>query len=382
MAVEVKHIAPGESVAEFIKVPHVVYQGDPHWIAPISMLFEEQLDPKKNPFFEHAEAVYFVAKKDGKLVGRCTAQIDHEHQKRYSDAVGFFGFFDTIEDSEVAKALLDAATAWLKERGMKTVRGPVSLSINEELGCLVNGFDSPPYMMMPHHRPYQGGLIEAHGFKKAKDVFAWHYSVGEVPARAQRAYDQMMAEPSLKLREVDLKHAERDMRIVMDIFNDTWSNNWGFVPMTESELRKTVQDFKLILEPKIALIAEIDGEPAAIAIGLPNLNEAARDLGGSLFPFGWAKFLWRLKVAHPKTGRLILLGVRKKFREQKKWMPLSVALYVAMNNRSRDLGMTHGELGWTLEDNAPVNVAIKAMGAKPYKTYRVYEKPIEAPSEG
>jgi hypothetical protein len=382
MAVEIKRISPGESVSEFIEVPHVVYQGDPHWIAPLSMLMKEQLDPKKNPFFEHAEAVYFVAKKDGKLAGRCTAQIDHEHQKRYRDAVGFFGFFDTIDDSEVAKALLDAATTWLKERNMKTIRGPISLSINEELGCLVHGFDSPPFVMMPHHRPYQGGLIEAHGFKKAKDVFAWLYSVGDVPARAQRAYEQMMAEPSLRIREVDLAHAERDIRIVMDIFNDTWSNNWGFVPMTESELRKTVKDFKLILEPKVALIAEIDREPAAIAIGLPNLNEAARDLGGRLFPFGWAKFLWRLKVARPKTGRLILLGVRKKFREQKKWMPLSVALYVAMNDRSRQLGMTHGELSWTLEDNAPVNVAIKAMGAKHYKTYRVYEKPIDEPSEG
>lgn len=377
MTVEIKRIEPGENVSEFLKVPHVVFQGDPQWIAPVDMLFTEQLDPKKNPFFEHAEAVYFVAKKDGKLVGRCTAQIDHEHQKRYGDAAGFFGFFDTIEDPEVAKALLDAASAWLKERGMKTIRGPVSLSINEELGCLVNGFDTPPYMMMPHHRPYQGGLIEGQGFAKLKDVFAWSYTVGDVPARAQRAHDQMMAEPSLKVREVDLKQADRDMRIVMDIFNDTWSNNWGFVPMTEGELRKTVQDFKMILEPKIALIAEIDGEPAAIAIAMPNLNEAARDLNGSLFPFGWAKFLWRLKVSGTRTARLILLGVRKKYRDQKKWMPLSVALYAMMNNRARALGMTGGELGWTLEDNAAVNVGIKAMGAKPYKTYRVYEKSLE-----
>jgi hypothetical protein len=165
-------------------------------------------------------------------------------------------------------------------------------------------------------------------------------------------------------------------RIVMDIFNDTWSANWGFVPMTEGELRKTVEDFKLILNPKIALIAEIDGEPAAISIAVPNMNEAARDLKGSLFPFGWAKFLYRLKVQGTRTARLILLGVRKKIREQKKWMPLSTALYVAMNDRGQQLGMTHGELGWTLEDNAPVNVAIKAMGAKPYKTYRVYEKPL------
>jgi hypothetical protein len=376
MTVEIKRIAPGESLRDFMKVPFVVYEGDPHWIAPIGLLFEDQLNPKKNPFFEHAEAMYFVATKDGRLAGRCTAQIDHEHQKRYGDAVGFFGFFDTIEDPEVASALLDAAASWLRERGMKTLRGPISLSINEEIGCLVQGFDSPPFVMMPHHRPYQGALIERSGLSKAKDVFAWTYSIGDVPARARRAHDQLVAEPSLKVREIDLKHADRDMRIVMDIFNDTWSENWGFVPMTEGELKKTVEDFKLILRPEVALIAEIDGEPAAISIGIPNLNEAAADLRGSLLPFGWAKFLWRLKVRGTKTGRLVLLGVRKKYREQKKWMPLSVALYVMMNDRAKKLGMTHGELGWTLEDNAPVNVAIKAMGAKPYKTYRIYEKPL------
>lgn len=375
MSVEVSETPIGGKLKDFFDVVDYVYRDDPNYVRPLDFDLEQRLS-KKNPFFEHAEAMYFVAKRDGKLVGRCTAQIDHEHQKRYGDAVGFFGFFDTIEDPEVAKALLDVASDWLRERGMKTIRGPVSLSINEELGCLVNGFDSPPFMMMPHHRPYQGGLIEGQGFAKAKDVFAWSYAVGDVPARAQRAHDQMVAEPSLKVREVDLKQADRDMRIVMDIFNDTWSNNWGFVPMTEGELKKTVEDFKLILQPKIALIAEIDGEPAAIAIALPNLNEAARDLGGSMFPFGWAKFLWRLKVSGTKSGRLILLGVRKKYRDQKKWMPLSVALYVMMNNRGRELGMTHGELGWTLEDNAPVNVAIKAMGAKPYKTYRVYEKSL------
>jgi hypothetical protein len=376
MTVEIQRIAPGEGIQPFVRVLDRIYRDDPHWIAPLELLFADQLNPKKNPFFEHAEAMFFVARKDGQLAGRCTAQIDHEHQRRYGDATGFFGYLDTIEDSEVSGALLDAACAWLRERGMKTVRGPVSLSINEELGCLINGFDSPPFVMMPHHRPYQGGLIEAAGFSKAKDVIAWSYQVGEVPARARRAFDQMMAEPSLKLREVDLKQADRDMRIVMDVFNDTWNENWGFVPMTEGELRKTVEDFKLILNPKLALIVEIEGEPAAIAIAIPNVNEAARDLRGSLFPFGWAKFLYRLKVSGTRSARLVLLGVRKKFRSLKKWMPLSVALYAAMNDRARALGMTHGELGWTLEDNGPVNVGIKAMGAKPYKTYRVYEKSL------
>jgi hypothetical protein len=376
MAIQIRRISPGSDVKDFLAVPHRVYKDDPQWVAPLDFEMKERLDPKKNPFFEHAEAMYFVAERDGELVGRVTAQIDHEHQKRYSDAAGFFGFLDTVDDPAVVLALLDAAAAWLRERGMKTMRGPVSMSINEELGLLVEGFDTPPMVMMPHHRPYQGGLVDAAGLAKLKDFYAWRYEVGHVPARAQKAHDEVMKEPGLKIRTVDLKHAERDVRIVMDVFNDAWHENWGFVPMTEGELAKTAQDFKLILDPHLALIAEVDGEPAAISIALPNLNEAIRGLDGKLLPFGFAKLLWRLKVQRLKSGRLALLGIRKKFRTQKKWAALSIALYVEMNARARDRGMQYGELSWTLEDNAPVNVAIKAMGGKIYKRYRVYEKAL------
>lgn len=376
MTVEITRIEPGQSIKEFVKVPYKVFEGDPNWVAPLEMLFEDQLHPKKNPFFLHAEAVYFVAKKNGELVGRCTAQIDREHVERYKDGVGFFGFLDTIDDPEVAQALLQTAAEWLQSKGMTKMRGPMSLSINEEMGCLIEGFDTPPSVMMPHHRAYQHKLIEGAGFEKIKDVYAWNYTVGDVPPRARRAHEAMIKDPDVKIRSVDMSEMERDTRIVMEIFNETWSSNWGFVPMTEAELKKTVQDFKLILRPEIAIVAEIGGEAAAIAVALPNLNEAARDLNGSLFPFGWAKFLYRLKVSGTKSARLVLLGVRKKFRDQRKYAPLSVALYAEMNDRGRALGMTHGELSWTLEDNAPVNVAIKAMGAKIYKTYRVYEKAL------
>lgn len=374
MAIKIRRIAPGQDVSAFLEVPHRVYKGDPNWVAPLDMEMKDRLDPKANPFFEHAEAMYFVAERDGELVGRITAQIDHEHQKRYADAAGFFGFLDTVEDPAVASALLDAAAAWLRERGMKTVRGPISLSIWEELGMLVEGFDTPPMIMMPHHRAYQGGLVEAAGFAKLKDVFAWKYIMGEVPARARKAHEELLKEPNLKIRTVDMSQVERDVRIIMDIFNDAWIDNWGFVPLTENELKKTAKDFKLLLQPQIALIAEVDGEPAAVSIGLPNLNEAIADLDGKLVPLGWAKLLWRLKVRGLKSGRLIILGIKKKFRTQKKWMPLSIALYVEMNKRGQALGMTHSELSWTLEDNAAVNVAIKAMGGKVYKRYRVYER--------
>ena len=377
MTIQIRRIAPGSDVSDFLDVARKVYRDDPHWVCPLDMEMTDRLNPKKNPFWEHAEGMYFVAERDGELAGRITAQIDHEHQKRYADGVGFFGFLDTVEDPAVSQALLDAAAAWLRERGMKTVRGPVSLSINEEIGTLIEGFDTPPMIMMPHHKPYQAGLIEAAGYTKAKDLFAWHYPFGNIPPRAMKARDELLKDPSVRIRTADPKHMERDVRILMEIFNDTWQDNWGFVPMTEGELKKTAQDFKLLLVPDIALVAEIDGEPAAIAVGLPNLNEAIRDIDGKLFPIGFAKLLWRLKVKGLKTGRLILLGVKKKFRIQKKYAAMSLALYVEMSIRAKSkLKMTHAELGWTLEDNGAVNVGIRMMGGKVYKKYRVFEKPL------
>jgi len=376
MSLRIHKIEPGQDVSRFLAVPRQLYRDFPSYVSPLDLEMRDRLNPKKNPFFEHAEAAYFVAEKDGALMGRITAQIDREHQKRYTDGVGFFGFVDTVEDPQVCAALLDASSAWLRERGMKTLRGPISLSVNEEVGVLVEGFDTPPMIMMPHHRQYQGGLIEQAGLTKAKDFFAWHYDVGVIPPRAARAREQILAEPGLRIRTVELAHMERDLRIVMAIFNEAWEENWGFVPMTEAELRKTAQDFKMLLVPDIALIAEVDGEPAAISIALPNLNEAIRDLDGRLLPFGFAKLLWRLKVKGLSTGRLVLLGIKKKFRTQRRWASLSIGLYVEMARRGHTLGMTSAELSWTLEDNGAVNAGIKMMGGKLYKRYRVYEKPL------
>ena len=259
---------------------------------------------------------------------------------------------------------------------MKHIRGPLSLNINEEMGCLIDGYDTPPMIMMPHHRPYQGGLIEKAGLSKIKDVYAWRYTVGEVPKRAQKAHDDIARMPEVRARQVDPKNLERDVRVVMDVFNDAWSDNWGFVPLTENELRKMAQDLKLILMPELTRIAEINGEPAAVAMALPNLNEMIKDLHGSLLPAGLPKLLWRLKVKGPQTARLVILGIKKKFRHMKQYAGLSIYLYAAMNEAGQKLGIRWGELSWTLEDNAPVNVGIKFMGGKIYKTYRLYQRDL------
>jgi len=373
MPLEIRETPVGGKLNDFLNVVDYVYRGDPNYVRPLDMDMKDRLS-LKNPFFEHAEGVIFTAHRNGWCVGRITAQIDREHLARYKDDVGSFGYLDTIDDEEVTAGLLGAAEKWLRARGMKRIRGPLSLSLNEEMGCLVDGFDTPPMIMMPHHRPYQGALIEKAGFEKLKDAYAWRYHVGDVPPRVRKAHDDISAMPEVKSRHVDMKNLDADLRVIMDVYNDAWNDNWGFLPMTERELSKMAADLKLIAIPELSYITEIDGEPAAVALALPNLNELIADMKGKLGPLGLPKLLWRLKVVGPHTARLIILGIRKKFRSVRKYAALSAFLYAKMNAAGKQLGLEGGELSWTLEDNAPVNTGIKLMGGKIYKTYRLYEK--------
>jgi hypothetical protein len=374
--VDIRQIPMGGRIDDFLDVVDYIYKGDPAYVRPLDMELKDRLNPKKNPFFEHGEGAIFCAYRNGFVVGRCTASIDRDHLERYGDGVGFFGFLDTVDDAEVARALLARAESWLRGKGMKRVRGPLSLNINEETGCLVDGFDTPPYIMMPHHRPYQAGLIEKAGYTKAKDFYAWRYSVGDLNKRVQRARQEIKALPEITVRKASMKTLAKDTELLVDVFNDAWSDNWGFVPFTRNEVKKMAADFKLLLMPEITCICSIDGEPAAVALAIPNLNELVRDMGGKLFPLGVPRLLWRLKVRGPRSARLILLGIRKKWRNSRKYAPLSAFMYAEMNDGAKKLGIKEGELGWTLEDNGRVNAGITMMGAKLYKTYRVYEKPL------
>jgi hypothetical protein len=374
--IEIRQSPMGGELRDFLDVVDVIYKDDPRYIRPLDMDLKDRLNPKKNPFFAHADGVVFTAYRGGKCLGRVTAQIDREHLARHKEDVGFFGFLDTIDDEEVAKALLTRAEAWLKDKGMKSVRGPMSLSINEEMGCLVDGFDAPPVLMNPHHRPYQGGLIEKAGYAKVKDVFGWRYEVGDPNARVKKAAEEIRAMPEVTIRRISKKDIDRDVDMTLDIFNDAWCENWGYVPLTRREADKMAADLKLFLVPEITVLVLIDNEPAAVAIALPNVNELITDMHGKLFPFGLPKLLYRLKVEGAKSGRLLILGIKKKFRTQRKYAGLSLFLYNEMNDGGKRVGMTWGELGWTLEDNAAVNAGIKMMGAKKYKTYRIYEKSL------
>lgn len=375
MSIEIRQHQPGRDLDDFIRVPFEVYADDPAWIAPLHMEITDRLSPGKNPFFEHAEVALFTAWKDGELVGRISAQIDHEHLRIHRDNAGFFGFFDTIDDQAVASALVDRAHEWLGDRGMSLMRGPFSLSINEEMGLLVDGFDRPPTIMSPHHRDYQGRLAEGAGLVKVKDSYGWWYDVTEPTPRAQRAWETITALPEVRFRTVDRKDLANEVRDILDVFNDAWRHNWGFVPATDAEARKMAADLKLILND-LSFFADIDGQPVAICICPPNLNEVVRDFGGKLSPLNVAKLLWRLKLKGPKSARLMILGIRTELRGKKRYGPLAMAMITELIRRGRRMGYEWAELGWTLEDNRLINAAIRSIGADVYKVYRTYEKPV------
>jgi hypothetical protein len=376
MGIEIRQHLPGRDVADFIRAGHEVFRGDPAWVPPLDLDLRERLTPQKNPFFHRAEVVLFTAWSGGRLVGRCSAQIDREHLRIHQDESGFFGFFDTVQDEEVARALLDASRQWLRERRMKHILGPFSLYVNEEVGVLVEGFDSPPSLMMAHSRPYQGALAESAGLEKVKDLLAWRYEAGVFPARAIKAWEEIKSMPEVRLRSVDTRNMARELQLVMDIYNDAWEGKWAMVPALPDEVEKVAKDLKLLIDDQLAFIAEVDGNAVGMCIMLPNLNEVIQDLGGKLLPFGIVKLLWRLKVKRPRSTRLMMLGIRKELRGVKKYGGLSAAMYVEVAKRGIARGYQWGELSWTREDDGPINVGIKAMGARLYKKYRVYGAPL------
>lgn len=360
----------------FIDLPYRLYRDDPAWVPPLKFERREFINPKRNPFFDNAKAQLFVALAGDQPVGRISAQINHLHNQRYGEKTGNFGLFESIQDPVVATALLARAEAWLRAEGMNRTLGPLSFSLNEEVGILIEGFDKPPFPFMAHNPIYYQELIVASGYKKAKDLIAWDYdSRAPIPAAALQIAEAVRTHPKLTIREINMRHMEREVRIIADVFNSAWAANWGFIPFTPAEIQKMAKDFKLIIEPKLALIAEVDGAPAAISIAIPNYHEAIKDLNGRLFPFGLFKLLFRLKCKRVKSARLCLLGIKKEFRHDV-LAGLSVLLYTEMHRRSRALGHWGGELSWTLEDNDKINHGIALMGGRPYKKYRIFEKDL------
>lgn len=371
--VEVRPVVGKRELKMFMDLPKRLYRDDPAWVPMLDFELAKQLAPT-SPFFEHGEAQYFAAWRNGQMVGRITAQVDRLHNERYNEKTAFFGWFETENDAEVSKALLDAATGWARSKGFNRIRGPFSFSINHVAGCLVDGFDTPPYLDMAHNPAFYPTLLEAYGFTKSKDLYAWRYDATvDPPEMAQELAKMVEAHPGLVVREVDMKHFDRDLRIILDIFNEAWAQNWGYVPLTDAEVKLIAENLKLVLEPKLAFIAEVDGEPAAISLTVPNINQVLRRTRGLPTAMAVLRLLWELKVKrNVNQARLMILGIRRKFRGSALG-GLSVLLYVKTHFVGQSLGMKEAELGWTLEDNYRINQGIEMMGGKRYKTYRVYD---------
>ncbi|MGB1141647.1 MAG: hypothetical protein ACPG1A_12160 [Halioglobus sp.] len=359
---------------DFLALPHAVYADDPAWIAPLGFMKREQISPK-NHFFEHARFRAWVAYRDGRPVARITAQVDEMHLAQLNDATGYFGLFEAEQDPEAVAALFAVAEDWLRSEGMQRVRGPLNLHINEEVGLLVEGFDTPPFVLMGHGRPWYGEAIEAQGYRGAKDLLAYKvrpdFEAPRVMERlAQRVSDRVVVRP---LRRDALRE---DALVMLEVFNDAWHENWGFVPLSESEWLETVDTLTKLMPDDYIQIAEYDGEPVGFIVALPNLMEAARDLNGRLLPFGWAKLLWRLKVKHPRSARVPLMGVRREFQHSRLGPTLAFVVIDAVRKALHARGVTDVEMGWILEDNDGMRNIIETIGGQAYKRYRVYEKEL------
>lgn len=363
----------------FVRLPHALNAGDPNWRAPLLMERREALSPKHNPFFEHAEVQFWLATRGGRDVGRISAQIDRLSPPTPAGRAGHFGLIAAEDDGEVFAALLATAEAWLAERGCVEVLGPFNLGINEEIGLLVEGADTPPMIMMGHDPAHAGRRIEAAGYAKARDVYAYLGDTMERPP----AIDRMLASgvpEGMSLRPVDMARFDAEVMTMVDIFNDAWAENWGFAPLTVAETRHLAKSLKLVLEPRLVWFVEIAGRPVGFGVALPNINEAAADLGGRLAPFGWAKLLWRLKVSRKVTGvRLLLMGFRRGYARGLRDASAPFLLLERMAREAAGLGYSRYEISWILEDNRPACRMAEALGARRYKTYRLYGKSLAAP---
>jgi hypothetical protein len=375
--VSVSPVAGKADLAAFIALPKRLYRGQKGYVPPLDMERGEALSPKTNPYFDHAEVQLFLARRHGKVVGRISAQIDRLHQEKYRDQTGHFGFLDAENDPAIFAALIKAAETWLKGKGMVRAVGPLSFTTNEEIGVLVEGFDALPMLMMPFHPPYNAPLIEAQGYAKVKDIFSYHLDRSDYkPLASKRMLERAAQEGGVIVRNIDMKRFQAEIETVIDIFNDAWSQNWGMVPFTEKEMAAAAKGLKLLIDPKMVVVAEQNGEAAGMMICLPNLLEAARDLDGKLFPFGIAKLLYRLKTNKVKSGRIPLMGIRRKHHGTVLGATLLPMMFEKLHPRFAERGMDRLEMSWILEDNTAMRRVLEGLGGKAYKKHRIFEKAL------
>jgi hypothetical protein len=368
--IAIRQITGRRDVSRFIDYADERNRRDPHWIAPLRLSERERLSPRKNPFFDHGEAALFLAEREGRVVGRVAAIDDRLHNETHGDNLAFFGFFDA-DDEEVAAALLERAEAGARERGRTSVRGPVNLSMHESVGLLVDGFDFPPVLMMPHNPPEYAGYIERAGYQKVKDLYAWRYDFtsGVTPIISKMAA-RVAETHGITLRGLSLKDFQREIGWLRDVYCGAWSDNWGFVAPTEREFKRLATELKPIFDERAAICAEVNGRPAACLVAVPDINQALKGLGGRLFPTALYRLLLR-RNKYVDQVRLLLLGILPEYRHIGIYPLLLVEFHRRMAGVYRN-----AEFSWVLEDNRAINRMAEHAGSRRYKTYRIYQKAL------
>ena len=373
--ISIKKVENDYEKNQFIKFPWKIYENDAYWVPPLLFDVKNNLDKKKNPFYDHSKMEMWLAEKDGKLSGRIAAIVNDNHNKYYNDKVGFFGFFECVNDKDVSKLLFDTASEYLKENGMEVIRGPVNPSTNDECALLIDGFDSSPVMLMPYNPKYYVSLIEENGFEKAKDLYALYIGADvinneDLMKRLKRISDMIIKKEKLTLRKVNLSDFNNEVQRIREVYNNAWQENWGFVPMTEDEFKHVAKNLKPIADEDFILFAEKDGKPIGFSLCLPDINQVLKDLNGRLFPFGIFKFLKNKKKID--VLRVIIMGVNVEYHRK----GIDAIFYQHIIKTGYKRNIKAGEISWVLEDNYAMVQAAEKLGAYIYKTYRIFDKKL------
>jgi len=381
-AISIRSVASKADKARFVDLAYRLNAGDPNWIPPLRMEAMELITPGKNPWYEHGEQQLFLAERDGELVGRISAHIDHlwlamPPQQGGGPDIGNWGLLEAT-DAEVTKALISTAEQWLRDKGMTSVMAPISCSIWEEPGLLVQGHDHPPSVMMGHDNPAYQAWIEALGYAGVKDLLTFDLPITpEFPPLVQRIIQSGERNTRIRIRKVDKTRFDEEAALILSILNDAWSDNWGFVPITASEIAYTGKKLKPIVYEDLIRVAEVEGEPVAFMMTLPDLNELTADLDGRLLPFGWAKLLWRLRKPKVRTMRVPLMGVVKRLQSTRLASQLAFMMIEYIRRDAvAHYGSTRGEIGWVLEDNQGMVSIAESINSKIDKIYRIYQKAL------
>jgi len=376
-SVTIRPVQTRGELKRFVKVPFALHKDHPQWVAPLIFERMEFLNRDKNPYFEHAEAEFFVAERDGEPVGRISSQVDQRWDQFQGGSDAMFGFFETANDPEVAAALLGAAIEWARSKGRSRILGPMDFTTNDEIGILIEGFERRPMILEPWHPPYYRELIEAAAFEKAMDVLMWELQFGELK-QGERfdpaihvAAEKALGDEGITIRNMRKRDMAAEVRRFMDVYNEAWGDNWGFVPITDAEVEFQAKNLKQVLDEDWAYIAEKDGEAVGAALTLPDINQVMAKLNGRLLPFGWARFL--LGKGKIDQLRVFALGVKHAYRHT----GVAAGLYLKhLETAARPGAIGGGEMGWILENNAPMNRAMEGMGGKVVKRYRIYERSL------